>query len=70
MWNKKSSIGYKNVFLQQIRDVEQQIYRQLGDGHDAIVHYAFGKDKVFILNYSAFKKSTRIIYKTNCKREN
>jgi len=42
MWNKKSWIGYKNVFLQQIRDVEQQIHRQLGDGYDSIVNYACG----------------------------
>ena len=55
MWNKKSSIGYKNVFLQQIRDMEQQIHRQLGDGHDSIVNYAFGKNS-FNLRLLSFQK--------------
>jgi len=55
MWNKKSSIGYKNVFLQQIRDVEQQIHRQLRDGHDSIVNYALGKNS-FYLRFLSFQK--------------
>jgi len=65
MWNKKSSIGYKNVFLQQIRDVKQQIHRQLGDGYDSIVNYACGNETKFLCSdYLAFKKFTRIVHKT------
>lgn len=53
MWNKKSSIGYKNVerkssLYKEDEDHKQQVHRQLGDGYDSIVNYACGNKTKFL----------------------